>query len=140
MKQKLQRYLALGLAVWVLCTSTGISLYEHICHFTGKVELSAELPEMCCPKPKSTAGDNTYSKGSCCETQLTLIQLKAVSLTSLEKVQVPAPSAWLLTTPSYFLDPQPIFSWFAWTLPQVTGLPPLRQVLSIFLRVANLRL
>gem|GEM_PF-3881330 len=93
MKNVMQRYMAIGLAVWVLCTSTGFSLYEHVCHFTGKVQLSAEKPDMCCPVPRSSSStDQSFSKAACCDTHLTVIQLQAVSSPTLEKFQVPSPS------------------------------------------------
>ncbi len=90
MKQLIQKFFTSCLAVLVLLTSTGFSVYEHVCHFTGKVQLSADVPKACCPAdtPPTTNHLPVVKKAACCDTHVKVFQLEVVSGISLEKMEL----------------------------------------------------
>lgn len=140
MNQLVKKFITVNLALLVLLASTGFAVYEHVCHFTGKIQVTADIPKDCCPESKQSTDGVAFKKAACCDTHIKVFQLDVVSQVSLDKVTLEPSLVWILPTfPSFvgwihaFADISLLSEHWLKKSPSVLSLP-------LFLQLSNLRL
>lgn len=73
MKRIVKHFSALLMLAIVFATSTGFTMFSHMCFMDGKQEVSTQKIESCCTHDEQSTG--ATFKGSCCEDETNFYKL-----------------------------------------------------------------